>query len=36
MLVREGVVFGRSGKMSVDPDAVLWQFAADGRPGEDE
>jgi len=29
MLVREGVVFGRGGKMSVSPDAVLWQFDAD-------
>ncbi len=36
MLVREGVVFGKGGKMSVGPDAVLWQFDADGRPGADE
>jgi hypothetical protein len=36
MLVREGVVFGKGGKMSVSPDAVLWQFGADGRRGADE
>jgi hypothetical protein len=30
MLVREGVVFGKGGKMSASPDAVLWQFDADG------
>ncbi len=36
MLVREGVVFGKGGKMSVGSDAVLWRFDADGRPGADE
>jgi hypothetical protein len=36
MLVREGVVFGKGGKMSVGPDAVLWQFDADRRTGADE
>ena len=36
MLVREGVVFGKGGKMSVGPDVVLWQFGVDGRPGPDE
>lgn len=36
MLVREGVVFGKGGKMSVSPDAALWQFDADGRPGAEE
>jgi hypothetical protein len=36
MLVREGVAFGKGGKMAVGLDAVLWQFGADGRPGWDE
>ena len=33
MLVREGVVFGKGGKVSVEPEAVLWQFDADGGSG---
>jgi len=33
MLVREGIVFGKRGKMSVNTDGLLWQF---GRPGADE
>ena len=36
MLAREGVVFGKGGKMLVGPDAVLWEFDADGRLGADE
>lgn len=36
MLVREGVIFGKGGKMSVGPDAVLWEFDVDGRRGVDE
>ena len=36
MLVREGVVFGKGGKMSVSMNALLWQFDEDGRTGIDE
>lgn len=36
MLVREGVVFGKGGKMSVSTNALLWQFDEDGRLGADE